>query len=278
MARGKGGNRNQARDARGRFASSGTPKASRAKPKATGGTAAAQSSLKRSRAKLTENPTPAQKGAVTRAKNKLSAARKANTSRQKLGGAPKQGVIKNRGRKPSKSSALPAPAGKNNVRRYQPTTLRGWDAKDARQLRNAVPNARNKIVSRKPPTPLKERVRSVTARNDALMRKIDRQNTRDFNNRNEPGIKGRVANIRMSVASDSMMKGIRSVIGRRAARAASAAARGSQAGKKALGIYVNQMAFTGKGKPKPGKNNLRPGPRNKQGPPKRTRKPRKPRK
>jgi hypothetical protein len=82
----------------------------------------------------------------------------------------------------------------------------------------------------------------------------------------------------MSVASDSMMRGIRSTIGRRAARAASAAARGSQAGKKALGTYLNQMAFTGKGKPKPGRNNLRPGPRNKQGPPKRTRKPRRPRK
>jgi hypothetical protein len=70
------------------------------------------------------------------------------------------------------------------------------------------------------------------------------------------------------------MKAIR----RRAERASQAAARGSKPAKRAQHIYANQMAFTGPGKSKAGKNNLRPGPRNTSGPPKRTRKPRKPRK
>jgi hypothetical protein len=65
---------------------------------------------------------------------------------------------------------------------------------------------------------------------------------------------------------------------RRMARAADAAARGSKAGKRAQEIYANQVAFTGKGKAKAAKSNIRPGPRNTQGPPPKRRKPRKPRK
>lgn len=202
-----------------------------------------------------------------------SGKRRATVTAKAKGQAP-AGTIGRRGGKPSKPSMPPAPAGKNNVRRYQPTTLKGWDARDARQIRNAVPNARNKIVSRKAPKPLKERVQGLRAQNDKLIRRLDRRNARDFTNQNKPGLDGRIAKIRLGEATPTMMRGIQSTIGRRAARAASAAARGSQAGKKALGIYVNQLAFTGKGKPKSGRNNLRPGPRNTQGPPKRTRKPR----
>ena len=197
-----------------------------------------------------------------------SGKRRATVTAKAKGQAPAGTIGKRRG-KPSASQ----PQGLNSIRRYQPTTLSGWDARDRRQVRQAVPSARNKIVSRKAPKPLKERVQGLRAQSDKLLRRLDRRNARDFANQNKPGLDGRLAKIRLGEATPTMMRGIQSTIGRRAARAASAAARGSQAGKKALGIYVNQLAFTGKGKPKAAKSNLRPGPRNTQGPPK-ARKPR----
>jgi hypothetical protein len=53
---------------------------------------------------------------------------------------------------------------------------------------------------------------------------------------------------------------------RRMARAADAAARGSKAGKRAQEIYANQVAFTGKGKAKAAKSNIRPRPAEYAGP------------
>ena len=197
-----------------------------------------------------------------------SGKRRATVTTKATGQAPAGTIGKRRG-KPS----TPQPQARNTIRRYQPTTLSGWDARDRRQVRQAVPAAKNKIVSRKAPKPLKERVQGLRAQNDKLLRRLDRRNARDFANQGKPGLDGRLAKIRLGEATPTMMRGIQSTIGRRAARAASAAARGSQAGKKALGIYVNQLAFTGKGKPKAAKSNLRPGPRNTQGPPK-ARKPR----
>lgn len=61
------------------------------------------------------------------------------------------------------------------------------------------------------------------------------------------------------------------VIRRRMERAAAAAARGSKPAARAQQIYANQMAFMGSGKAKAAKSNIRPGPRNTQGPPKRKR-------
>lgn len=61
------------------------------------------------------------------------------------------------------------------------------------------------------------------------------------------------------------------VIRRRMERAAAAAARGSKPASRAQQIYANQMAFMGSGKAKAAKSNIRPGPRNTQGPPKRKR-------
>jgi hypothetical protein len=58
---------------------------------------------------------------------------------------------------------------------------------------------------------------------------------------------------------------------RRMQRAADAAARGSKPAARARSIYANQLAYMGPGKAKAGRNNLRPGPRNTQGPPKRSR-------
>lgn len=82
--------RTYARDSRGRFASGGggggskgggKKAASSAKPRRAagqsyGGTLSARSSLRKSREKLAANPTKAQKGAVTRASNRLAKAKK----------------------------------------------------------------------------------------------------------------------------------------------------------------------------------------------------------
>ena len=76
------------RDASGRFASApgggggkASGKARARRPTVTGGTLAARSSLRRSRAKLQASPTAAQQGAVTRGTNKLRDARRTATRR-----------------------------------------------------------------------------------------------------------------------------------------------------------------------------------------------------
>lgn len=63
--------RSYRRDSRGRFSGGGGG----GKPKATGGTLGARSSLQRSRAKAAANPSPQQRGAVTRGTKKLATAR-----------------------------------------------------------------------------------------------------------------------------------------------------------------------------------------------------------
>ena len=100
---------------------------------------------------------------------------------------------------------------------------------------------------------------------------MQRQDARWITERSKPGIDGEIGRI---MAQGANFKQGKRAIRRRASRAAKAAAAGSKPAQKAMQIYDQQLAFTGKGKPKAGKNNLRPGPRNTQGPPKRTRKPR----
>lgn len=75
------GGRTYTRDARGRFASSGggasakgsRKKAAAKKPEVTGGTLAARTSLRKSRAKMEDSPTGQQRGAVLRGNRKLTA-------------------------------------------------------------------------------------------------------------------------------------------------------------------------------------------------------------
>ena len=102
MARGRG-RQQYTRDNSGRFSSTpgGGPSRSagkvaarkKARAAATGGTLAARSSLRRSRSKLAERATAAQRGAVTRGSRKLRAAQAAATRR--IGGAgPAAGVMR----------------------------------------------------------------------------------------------------------------------------------------------------------------------------------------
>jgi hypothetical protein len=98
MAKG-GGKRSYTRDSNGRFASSG------GKSGATkGGTLAARSSLKRSKAKNVPGASRQQAGAVTRAKSKLSSAMKSS----KRTGPAMAGVIRGGAAKKAKADASSA--------------------------------------------------------------------------------------------------------------------------------------------------------------------------
>jgi hypothetical protein len=118
--------------------------------------------------------------------------------------------------------------------------------------------------------------REVKPKIDNVMRQLERSNADDIVNRFSANKADRlVSGIVMGEIGGRMGA---KAIQRRMQRAADAASRGSKPAARAREIYGNQLAYMGTGKPKAAKNNLRPGPRNKQGPPKRTRKPRKPRK
>ena len=161
------------------------------------------------------------------------------------------------------------PAPRNNVRRYRPATADGKIGQIDRQIDSTMKGMVDEFKG------IRERAKKAKPRLDRMNRKLERSNARAIADRGKKGIDGEMARIEMGVVgSGPGMKALR----RRADRASQAAARGSKPARRAQEIYANQMAFTGAGKPKAGKNNLKPGPRNKQGPPKRTRKPRKPRK
>ena len=304
--KGKGGNRNQPRDARGRFASTGAssapkaktskPKAT-AKPKATGGTAAAQSSLKRARGKLATNATPAQKGAVTRAKNRLSQAQAANRRRAVSSGLPSGTISKRRGKpaKPAQTGARngirptgvlnrPVPANSikstnrradrkpplglkaNAIRTFNPKTPKLGLAQLDRQLIRTIDNFDKGIRS------ASDAFKKAKPRINKAMRQLERSNAKDIADRLSKSNADRlVSGIVMGEIGGRLGT---KAIQRRMQRAADAAARGSKPAAGAREIYGNQLAYMGTGKPKAAKNNLRPGPRNTSGPPKRTRKPR----
>ena len=120
-----------------------------------------------------------------------------------------------------------------------------------------------------------KRLKELKPRINKLGQQVERGNAQAIQDRFSKD-KGRrfVAGIELNtIGSQIGAKAIK----RRMQRAADAANRGSKPAARAREIYANQLAYMGPGKPKAAKNNLRPGPRNKQGPPKRTRKPRKPR-
>jgi hypothetical protein len=107
------------------------------------------------------------------------------------------------------------------------------------------------------------------------MTTMARRHARNIADRFDTGVKGRIARISLSAGGSLNRAGL-DVIRRRSARATAAAARGSKPAARAREIYGQQMAFTGSGKSSKGKNNLKPGPSNTKGTPKRKRKPRKP--
>ena len=99
------------------------------------------------------------------------------------------------------------------------------------------------------------------------------------------GAKARTARDLLKAMGPDAAAAGREMIRGRAQRAAAAAARGFEAGRRALAIYDRQLSpATPRGRGPAARNNLRPGPRNTQGPPPKApkapkpRKPRKPKK
>jgi hypothetical protein len=157
------------------------------------------------------------------------------------------------------------PAPRNNVRRYRPATADGKIGQIDRQIDSTMKGMVDEMKG------IRDRAKKAKPKIDRMSRWLERTNARAIADRGKKGINGEIARIEIgTVGTGPGMKAIR----RRAERASQAAARGSKPARRAQEIYASQMAFTGPGKPKAGKNNLKPGPRNKQGPPKRTRKPR----
>jgi hypothetical protein len=248
------GGRRQPRDARGRFSSTGAT---------------------------------ARGGRLSTASGK----RRATVTAKAKGQAPTGTISKRRG-KPSAPTAPVKPAAVNGIRKYQPLTLAGWDAKDSRQVRRptnrirpyspATNRGKGDQIDRQINTTVKgitnelrsisDKVKKAKPAINQLRNRIQRDNARAIANRlSSSSAKRFVAGIELNtIGGRSGAKAIQ----RRAARASAAAARGSKPAQRAQQIYANQLAFTGPGKPKAAKSNLRPGPRNTQGPPKRTRKPR----
>lgn len=257
------------RDSRGRFAGGGGGGATKGK-----GTLAARTSLKRSRAKLQQSPTAAQRGAVTRGQNRLRAAQSESRARLKGPSARfRPGKRKPAARLDVASNIRPLSRGATGApRALRANAVRSFNPKSPR-LRNAQLNRQvNKDMGGLPK--FKDRLSNLGSRVDAITTRMDRRIARNITDRNSSN-SGRKIVSRVSRNAASNRPGVK-VIQRRAQRAADAAARGSKPAQRARDIYNNQLAYTGKGKPKAAKSNLRPGPRNTQGPPPKPRKPRKP--
>jgi len=155
-----------------------------------------------------------------------------------------------------------------------PVTRKGRQAK-ADYLRGRIAGIKGDIRDeiRDALGPLKR----IKAAGDALTRKWAMRAARDMGIARGP--KGVARDVARAVLQRSPQKELRAaegIIRERAKRAAAAAARGSKPAARASEIYDRILAPVlpkGKGK---ARNNLRPGPNNTKGPPKRKRKPRKP--
>lgn len=149
----------------------------------------------------------------------------------------------------------------NAVRAFDPKSPRLRSGQLGRQISREMKDA---------PPSAKDKLNTAMGRVDAITARMDRIGARDIANRNSPDIGKRIIS-EVGRNAISNRKGVK-VIQRRGQRAADAAARGSKPAQRATEIYDNQLAYMGKGKPKAAKSNLRPGPSNTQGPPKRRRK------
>lgn len=269
------------RDSRGRFSGGGG--ATKGK-----GTLAARSSLRRSRAKLAGAPSAAQRGAVTRGSNKLKAAKAASRTRlqgpagrfrpgrsKPAGpGAPASNIRRTGGLKRLESAnqisstkrprRAPLVTRANAIREFNPKTPGAKIDQLNRKIGRKIDSIKDSS----------QKMKAAVSKVDKLRNKLQRANADAITNRGRKGWQGDIARMEMNTIGSRMgMKAMK----RRMQRAADAAARGSKAGKRAQEIYANQVAYMGKGKAKAAKSNIRPGPRNTQGPPPKRRKPRKPR-
>jgi hypothetical protein len=298
--------RTYTRDSRGRFASTpgsgsrkptgGLPKRQPRKvgspPPKRRGLVTQRAAVRRSAAKLRGNDPAdqslsgtlsrrAQRGALTKAQNRLAAAQQSGRRRIQSGVA--QGVIR-----PGRRRASPTPGPGNNIRS---TKRRGRSplALKANAIRTYTPVTRygkKDKANRTPEGKAARRIANWRALNDAGLADINkrisanelrraRRYARHLANSKRRDTEGQVARYMLGFARPEDIAAARRVIARRGRRAAAAADRGSEAGKRAADIYGPQLTpRMPKGKTK-GRNSLRPGPRNTTGEPPKKRRPRK---
>lgn len=273
------------RDARGRFSSTGASRSGRT----GGGTLAARTSLRKSRAKLAGKDAAdtsvggtlsrrAQRGAVTRGEKRLKEVRKASTV--KMQGMKRSGTIAKGGRRsapPRRPGSGPANSVRrtgpqplvqrgNNIKPYRPNTARGWISQIDRQINRDVADLGRNLTS------MTSKIREVRPKLDQMNREYERRNARHIANRRKRNVDGQVARTVLKAAGTAAG---RKAITRRMQRALSAAFRGSGPAKRAVGVYLDQLAGMGPGRPSRGRNNIKPGPRNTRGEPRRRRRRRK---
>ena len=150
---------------------------------------------------------------------------------------------------------------RNAIRSYQPRTPQGLMDKGMRGIARGAGKVREQM----------QRVREIKPKVDALKTRLARLAARDIASSMRKGIVGEMSRLSLRAQGSRLTRAGVDVIRRRAARATAAAERGSKPAAKARVIYGQQLAFTGTGKPSKGRNNLRPGPRNTKGAPKKRR-------
>lgn len=259
------------RDAKGRFASgggggsggkSGARKASGTLPKTT-------SARGRARTRETAARAAVKAGGGTKAARSLLTAQRARDYYKATGTGTRRSKTKPRSGI-RRTGRLPRPPVTNSIKPYKPTTTRGKGEALGRKVKRTAQSFTDK--SRK----LKGSTDSLVSKLRKMQLKNARYAARDLANRNRKGIDGYVARFMLrEVHTSRDLRAARGVIARRAQRAAAAAARGSKPAARAQAIYDRQLAPVlpkGKGK---GRNNIKPGPSNTKGPPKKKRKPRK---
>jgi len=194
------------------------------------------------------------------------------TETKGIAGAAPKGTLRPGKRKPAAmpdaaSNIRPLSRGATGApRALRANAVRAFDPKSPR-LRNAQ---LGRQISREMKNTQPSKLETLKGRMDAMTLRMDRRGAADIANRNSSNTGKRIIS-EVGRNTVSNRPGVK-VIQRRGQRAADAAARGSKPAQRALSIYDNQLAYTGKGKPKAAKSNLRPGPSNTQGPPKRRRK------
>lgn len=151
----------------------------------------------------------------------------------------------------------------NVVIRYRPATVQGQQQQLGRQIGRAASQIADAVKG----------MREPLGRAKKIGRRVDRMVARDIA-RGSEGLR---------YNSGKVLEGGKSVIRRRAERAAAVAARGRVAGVRAQELYGRQLAGWPRGndaksrrdkllgRTKPAKNNYRPGPNNSNGKPKRRR-------
>lgn len=245
------------RDARGRFASTGY-----------------QGQTSGRGARLRSPGKAASRGSTARA-----AAPAGTVGRTRRGTGPRNGIRPTGGVPRTAASAI-RPTNRRAAKQpplgLKANAVRGFNPKTPGLQRGQAERQIDRFIglSRKEMQGIRDKASGIKKRSDALMRKMEQRQARAFAQRNQKGITGEIARSAIQYGGGRLNQAAQRLIQRRMQRAADAAARGSNPARRARSIYANQLAFMGSGKPKAAKNNLRPGPRNTQGPPKRRRKPR----